>query len=67
MHVGVKEAVIEHLREENLHAGFGQFFEVDALGAQAVDVCHRGSVDALHHQQVDARKLPVHLRHIEQW
>ena len=34
MHVGVEEAVAEHLREEDLHAGAREPRDVDALLAQ---------------------------------
>ena len=66
VHVGVEEAVAEHLREEDLHAALGELLEVDARGIQRRDIGYRDAVDALHHEHVASRVVPVHLGHVEQ-
>ena len=66
VHVGVEEAVAEHLGEENLHAAFGQQLHVGVLRAQGGDVGHRHAVDALHDQHLGPAVIPVDLRHVDQ-
>ncbi|SAJ33735.1 Uncharacterised protein [Enterobacter cloacae] len=66
VHVGMEEAVAEHLGEEDLHAALGQCLEVGALVAQGFQVGHRDAVDALHHQHLGPAPVPVDLWHVEQ-
>ena len=42
MHVGVEEAVAEHLGEEDLHAGARERRDVDALCSQHLLICEIG-------------------------
>ena len=58
VHVGVEEAVAEHLREEDLDAGARQPLDVDAGLAQAVDLADRDAVHALHDHHVACRSSP---------
>ncbi|MNH20738.1 hypothetical protein D3C79_805230 [compost metagenome] len=66
MHVGVEEAVAEHLGEEYFHAAFGQHLHVGALIGERGHVGHRHTIDALHHQYFRPAPVPVHLWHIHQ-
>lgn len=66
VHVGMEEAVAEHLGEEYLHASFGQQLHVGALIGQGGHVGHRHAVDALHYQHLGAAQVPVHLGHVHQ-
>ena len=66
VHVGVEEAVAEHLGEENLHATFGQHLHVGTLVGQGLKVGDLDPVDTLHHQHFGAAPVPVDLRHIHQ-
>ena len=66
VHVGVKEAVAEHLGEEDFHPGGGQFRDVDAGFAQALDLADRDAVHAVHHHHVVVAVVPVHLGHQQQ-
>ena len=67
MHVGVKEAVAEHLGEEDFDAGARQRGHVHALGAQGIDLRDRQAVHALHHHRAGTAVVPVDLGHREQW
>ena len=66
MHVGVEEAVAEHLREEDLDAGAREPRDVDALLPQRRDLVHGRAVHALHHHHVFGAVIPVDLGHEEQ-
>ena len=66
MHVGVEEAVAEHLREEDLDAGARELRDVDALLAQRRDLVHRRAVHALHHHHFFGAVVPVDLGHEQQ-
>jgi hypothetical protein len=66
VHVGVEEAVAEHLGEENLHATLGQHLHVGTLVGQGRQVGDLHPVDALHHQHFGAAPVPVDLRYIQQ-
>jgi hypothetical protein len=66
VHIGVEEAVAEHLGEEDLDAIARQFFQVDAGGNQAVGLRDRDAVHALHHDHAAGAVIPVHLRHHQQ-
>ncbi len=66
MHVGVEEVVAEHLREEDLHAVFRQAPEVRAARPQRRQVADRHAMDALHHHDIGAAQVPVHLGHVQQ-
>ena len=59
VHVGVEEAVAEHLREEDLDAGARQALQVDARGLQLVDAPDRDAGHALHHQHLGLGGVPV--------
>ena len=63
VHVGVEEAVAEHLGEEDLDAVARELRDVDAGVAQALDLADRDAVHALHHHHVAVAVVPVHLRH----
>ena len=66
MHVGMKEAVAEHLREEDLHAGARERRDVDALLPQRRHLRDRRAVHALHHHHALRAVVPVHLGHAQQ-
>ena len=66
MHVGVEEAVAEHLREEDLDTVLGDPLEVDAGGAHRRQVADRDAADALHDHHVAVGQRPVHLGDVEQ-
>ena len=66
VHVGVEEAVAEHLREEDLDAGARDVLDARALGADRVDLADGNAVHALHHHHLGGAPVPVHLRHREQ-
>ena len=66
VHVGVEEAVAEHLREEDRHAVARQLLDVDAGLAQALDLADRHAVHALHHDHVVLAQVPDHLGHQHQ-
>ncbi|MNT85944.1 hypothetical protein D3C72_2261730 [compost metagenome] len=65
VHVGVEEAVTEHLGEEDLNPALRQQFHVGAVGLQRGYVGDRNAVDALHHQYLLAAVIRVDLGHIE--
>ena len=65
MHVGVKEAVAEHLGEEDLHPALGQQLHVGAVGFQRLNIGDRNAIDALHHQHLLAAEIGDDFRHIE--
>lgn len=65
VHVGVEEAVAEHLGEEHLHPALGQQLHVGAVSLQRCDVGDRNAVDPLHHQHLLAAVLGEHLGHVE--
>jgi hypothetical protein len=60
MHVGVKEAVAEHLGKENLDTGTGELRDVHALFAQRVNLGNRRAMHALHDHHAFAAPIPVH-------
>ena len=64
MHVGVEKVVLEHLREENLHAVFAQLLEVGAEFAQLRDVGNLHAVHALHHHHIHSAQVPIDRRHM---
>ena len=66
MHVGVEEVVAHQLGEEDLHPALGERPQIDAGGAQRIDVADRDPRDPLHHHHPAPRVLPVHFRHVEQ-
>ncbi|MNV06328.1 hypothetical protein D3C71_967010 [compost metagenome] len=66
VHVGVEEAVAEHLGEENLHATLGEHFHVGALVGQGCQIGDLDTVDALHHQYFRPAPVPIDLRHVQQ-
>ena len=61
----MKEIVLEHLPEEDLHAALGQALEVHPGGVHGGDVVDADAADALHHHHVRAHVVPVHLRHVQ--
>ena len=63
VHVGVEEAVAEHLREEELDAGARQLLEVDAGLDQPLDLRDRDAAHPLHHHHFAGAPVPVHLGH----
>ncbi len=65
VHVGVKEAVAENLREENFHAALGEHFHVGALVGKGRQIRDLNSVDALHHQHFWPAPVPIDLRYVE--
>ena len=65
VHIGMKEAVAEHLGKEDLHAPLRQQLHVGPLGLQRLHVGHRDTVDALHHHHAFAAVVGVHLRHVQ--
>ncbi len=66
MHVGVKEAVAEHLREEDLDAGARELGDVHALAAQLLHLAHRRAAHSLHRHDRGRAPVPIHLRDDEQ-
>ena len=66
VHVGVEEAVAEHLGEEDGHAVARQPGDVDAGLAQPLDLADRHAEHALHHQHLGRAEVPDHLRHHQQ-
>ncbi len=66
VHVGVEEAVAQRLREEDLDGARRQLLDVDAGLAQPRHLAHRDAVHALHHDDVAAAVVPVHLGHPQQ-
>ena len=66
MHVGVEEAVAEHLGEEDLHAGGGELGNVHAGFPQALDLADRDALHAVHHHHVFRAPVPIHFGHGEQ-
>src|ERR1700722_16327673 len=66
VHVGMKEIVAEHLREEYLDAVLGQLGNVGAARAQFPDLADDDTVYALHHHDVLAAIVPVDLRHVQE-
>ncbi len=66
VHVGVEEAVAEHLREEDLHARTGERGNVDPLLFEVFPLRNRDAVHPLHHHHPLRAKVPVHLGHDEQ-
>ena len=66
VHVGVKEVVAEHLREEDLDAVLREPLDVRAGAAQRLDVVDLDAEDALHRQHVRAAKIPMDLGHVQQ-
>src|SRR5882762_1002964 len=66
VHVGVEEAVAEHLREEDLDAGACELRNVHALPAQLFDFAHRRAAHPLHGHDGARAEVPIHLRHREQ-
>ena len=67
VHVGVEEAVAEHLGKKDLHAALGQQLEVGAPGLQLFHVGDRDTGDAFHDEYVATGVVPVHLGHINQF
>src|SRR5690606_32694157 len=61
--VGMEEAVGKHLGEEDVHAAARQLGNVDAGGAQAVDLPHRDAVHALHGEHRGGRVFPDDFGH----
>ncbi len=61
MHVGVEEAVAEHLGEKYFDAGAGQARDVHAFGAQRIDLRNRRAVHALHDHHAGGAPVPIHL------
>ena len=66
VHVGVKEVVAEHLREEDLDAVLREPLDVRAGAAQRLDVVDLDAEDSLHRQDVRAAIIPVDLGHVQQ-
>ena len=65
MHVGMEEAVPEHLGEKDLHAPGGQLRNVHAGVLERLHVPDGGAVYALHDQHVRSTVVPVHGRHVD--
>src|SRR5205814_10038954 len=63
---GVEEAVAEHLREKDLDAGAGEAGDVDVVFAQSIELVDRYARHPLHHHDVTAAPIPVHLRYQQQ-
>ena len=61
MHVGVEEAVAEHLHEKNLDAGARELLDVDALLAQRRHLVDGRAVHALHDHHFFGAEVPVDL------
>ena len=66
VHVGVEEAVTEHLGKEDFDAAFGQFLHVSALVCEGGQIGHWNAVDPLHHQHLVATPVPVDAGDIQQ-
>ena len=66
MHVGMKEAVLKHLGEKNLHAAFAQQLQVGTPGTQRLNIGDGNARYTLHGQHVAAGVVPVNLGYIEQ-
>ena len=64
VHVGVEEVVLEHLREEDLHAVLGQPPDVGAGLAQPRHVGDLHAADAFQHHDLGTAEVPVHGGHI---
>ena len=65
MHIGMEEAVAEHLGEEDLDAPLRQQLHIGALGLQRLHIGHRDTVNALHYHHAFAAVVGVHLRHVQ--
>src|SRR5579864_4233182 len=57
VHVGVKEAVAEHLREEDLDTFTRQLWNIDARGPQRLDLADRHTDHPLHHEHAGRAEL----------
>ena len=66
VHVGMEEAVAEHLGEEDGHAVARQLLDVHAGLAQPVHLADRDARHALHHDHRGGAQVPVHLGHQDQ-
>jgi len=66
VHVGVKEAVAEHLGEEDLDPGARKRRDVHAPGAQLGDLRNGRAVHALHDHHAPRAMIPVHAGHREE-
>jgi len=64
VHVGVEEAVAEHLGEEDGDAVAGQLLDVDSSIAQTLDLADGHALHALHHHDGGRAVVPDHLGHI---
>ncbi len=66
MHVGMKEAIAEHLGEEDFHTIARQLLEIDA----GLDECRRladgNAAHALHHHDTLGAVIPIHLGYLQQ-
>ena len=66
VHVGMEEAVAEHLGEKDLDPGARQLLEIDTRGHDAVELADRNAVHALHDDHALAAIIPMHLGHAQQ-
>ena len=66
MHVGMKEAVAEDLREKDLDPGCREFRQADTIGAEPVDLRNRRPLHPLHDHDGPRAVVPVHLGHDQQ-
>jgi hypothetical protein len=66
MHVGVEEAVAEHLGEEDLYARRGQRSNIYSFFQENIFSRNRHAAHPLHHDHALRAELPVHLGHGEQ-
>ena len=66
VHVGVKETVSKHLREEDGDTVARELWDVDAGIVQPLRLADRNAFHALHDDHGLGAQLPVHLRHHDQ-
>ena len=63
MHIGMEEAVAEHLREKSFHAVFRQLVQILPLRPQGGNIGNRRAVHPFDGQHVVAAIIVKHLRH----
>ena len=66
VHVGVEKTIAEYLGKKDFNAGGREFGEVDAIGAQLVDLRNRRALHALHDHDGRGAPVPVNFRDDQQ-
>ena len=66
VHVGMEKTIAENLGEKDFDAGSRQFGEIDAIGAQPVDLRDRCALHALHDHHGRRAEIPVNFRDDQQ-